>query len=129
MKTSLSKIKFMSLDDYNTSIDRDDVICAVDVSELFGNSLFPDWSRKVDLVSGTTYIVGSGALAGYKVGYIWFGSANWSHSFVYINETKFDVGGWYTGDGHDRKLVFFPVSQGDSVRCDEGTSRYFFPVA
>lgn len=127
--TNLSKIKFMSLDDYDTSIDRDDVICAVDISELYGNSLFPDWSRKVDLASGTTYTVGSGALANYNVGYIWFGSTDWSHSYVYINGTTFDVGAWYTEDGHDRKLVFFPVSQGDTVRCDNGTSRYFLPIA
>lgn len=118
----------MSLDDYDTSIDRDDVICAVDISELYGNSLFPDWSRKVNLASGTTYTVGSGALANYKAGYIWFGSTSWNGD-VYINGTWFNVGGWYTEDGHDRKLVFFPVSQGDVVNCSGGTTRYFLPVA
>lgn len=119
----------MSLDDYDTSTDRDDVICAVDVSELYGNSLFPDWSRKVELATGTTYTVGSGVLASYKAGYIWFGNTNWSHSIVYINGVGFDVGGWYTEDGHDAKLVIFPVSQGDYVSFSNGTSRYFIPVS
>ena len=126
--TRLNKIKFMPLDSYSVSSDAEDEICAVDISNVFGNGLFPDWSKKVELSYETTYTVGLGALSSYNAGYIWFGG-NWSHSYATINGVSFDVGGWYTQDGHDRKLVFFPASLGDSFSCTNGTSYYFIPVS
>lgn len=129
--TKLSKIKFIPLSDYDVSDDKADEICAVDVSEIFENSLFPDWSKKVALTSGTTYTVGSGALADYTEGYIWHSKngAGDNDFKCAINGVTFR-GGWYNGDtGRDAKVIFFPVSKGDIVKCTSGSNRYFIPAA
>lgn len=127
--TFLNKIKYMPLSDYRISDDTEDVICAVNVDSFFGNRLFPDWSKKIDLTSGTTYTIGSGALANYKAGYIWH-SQNWigDNNFrCTINGITF-LGGWAYQDGHDAKLIVFPVSTGDTIICFNGSNRYFLPI-
>ena len=127
--TKLGKIKFMPLSSYSIANDAADEICAVDISTLFGVSLFPDWSHKVTLTSGTTYTVGSGALANYTKGYIWHSrdGAGDNNFKCTINDVTF-LGGWSYQDGNDAKVIFFPVSTGDSVTCTNGSNRYFIPA-
>ena len=126
MKTSLSKIKFIPLSSYSASSDRDDEICAVDVTNMFGNGSFLDWTKIVNLAVNTTYTVGSGALTNYRAGYIWCG-ATWRGSWrsCTINGTTF-LGGYDYQDGHETKLIVFPVSIGDSVSASGSLSNFMF---
>lgn len=123
---NLNGIKFMPLSNYNTSIDTEDVICAVETTSLFGNGSFLDWTKIVNLSVNTTYVVGSGALANYRAGYIWCG-ATWrgSQRSCTINGVTF-LGGYDYEDGHETKLIVFPVSTGDSISASGSLSNFMF---
>lgn len=133
MKTSLSKIKFIPLSSYDVSTDKDDEICAVDVTDMFGNGSFLDWSKKVNLSLSTTYTVGSGALKNYKAGYIWFGrNARGGYRTCTIRGITF-LGAYDYEDGHESKLILFPVSIGDYFSAAANNTSYvtnymFIPV-
>lgn len=128
--THLNKVKFMTEDKYSVDIDTEDSMCAVDIPELVGGGLFPDWSKRIELTSDTNYTVGSGLLSGHKLGYIW-------HSRTSLGDNNFQCtingimfwGGWWNGDtGADAKVIVFPVSEGDVVKCKSGVNRLFIPV-
>lgn len=123
---SLNEIKFMPLSDYNISSDTADSICAVEVTSMFGLGCFLDWTKVVTLSLNTTYTVGSGVLANYKAGYVWLGKhgrGGWA-SCTIINTTF--LSGYDYEDGHESKLILFPVSTGDYFSAAGSATNFIF---
>lgn len=121
----LKKIKFMPLANYDVSTDTKNEVCAVEVTDMFGAGLTLDWSRAVGLALGTTYVIGSGPLADYRAGYIWCGGGRGGYRWCNINGITF-LGGYDYQDGHEGKLIVFPVSTGDSVRSEGSVINFTF---
>lgn len=125
MSTKLKKIKYMSLNDYSTSTDAVDEVCAVEATSMFNNGSFLDWTRAVGLALGTNYTVGSGALANYRAGYIWCSGGRGGWRQCTINGISF-LGGYDYQDGHEGKLIVFPISLGDTTSASGSIWNFTF---
>lgn len=123
--SKLGSVKFMPLDSYSTSIDTEDTICAVEATSLFGTGSFLDWSRVVGISLNTNYTVGSGALASYRAGYIWLSGGRGGYRTCTINGITF-LGGYDYQDGHEGKLIVFPVSKGDVIYATGNVWSFLF---
>ena len=86
----LKKINFMNETQYDSATKSKDNLYLVEIP-TFQMTCFPDYSRGVAISGGTTYTVGSGALADYSEGWfrIAFQSTSWHGQqpqlVIYIN--------------------------------------------
>lgn len=111
-----------------------DTVYAVPIN--FAYSHAPNYATKMWLSTGTTYTVGSGALAGHNCGYLLAGCTSRSDDSapqVWLNGHPSYLMG-YDGDyGSDLSgyCIFVPLNRGDSfsVNWSAGNPRvYFVPV-
>lgn len=77
--TQFKKIIFAPEEVYKDMLKSDENMYAVPTNMDVG--CFPNYGRIINMAGGTGYTVGSGALAGYKAGWVRYGFANGATSW------------------------------------------------
>lgn len=125
--TTLKAIKFMSQGQYADEVKSSSDLYLVEFQPDL--NMFPDYSNGVWISAGTTYTVGSGALASYKEGWFRIGltSSSWHgrdpQLTIYINSQIFYI-------SYFCAFTMIYLSEGDTFSCNSTyqCNSNFFPV-
>lgn len=125
--TALNSVKFMTQSQYASETKTNDNLYLVEFTPDL--NMFPDYSTSVWIDAGTTYTVGSGALANYKEGWfrIGFTSSSWHgrdpQLTITLNGTTFFI-------SYFCAFTMLYLSQGNTFSCNSTyrCDSRFFPV-
>lgn len=124
----LKKINFMNGAQYESVVKSKDNLYLVEIP-TFQMTCFPDYSRGVAISGGTTYTVGSGALADYSEG--WFRVAYTSSSWHGHQQLIIYVNGQVFYPSYFCAFTMVYLTTGNTFYTNYGnggiTNAYFFP--